>query len=145
MVENISSLVNSFKKHFNSPYMLLMKYNPMGINSGLCSLDKISFLSQKSQIEKKHKKFYGHSPEFLSIELNNLVVSWGQVCDNPLVRRVWGQILSKNNNLCFQVIYFLFVFCANLVLSLLLHTQQNPTELTRGQPQLQEATKSQIV
>ena len=27
---------------------LLMKYNPMGINSGLCSLDKISFLSQKS-------------------------------------------------------------------------------------------------
>ena len=55
-----------------------MKHNPMGINRDLCSL------------EKKHKKSYGHSSELLSVELNILVVSWKQICDNPLATKVWG-------------------------------------------------------
>ena len=35
-------------------------------------------------------KSYGYSQELLFVELNNLVVFWGQVCDNPLTTRVWG-------------------------------------------------------
>ena len=53
-----------------------MKHNPMGINSGLCSLEKL--ISQKSKVGEKHKKHnksYGHSPELLSVEFNILVVS----------------------------------------------------------------------
>ena len=50
----------------------------MGINRGLCSL------------EKKHKKPCDHSPELLFVEPNILVVSWGQICNNPLATKVWG-------------------------------------------------------
>ena len=38
MFEKVSSLVNGFMKHFNSPYMSFNKYNPVDINSGLCSM-----------------------------------------------------------------------------------------------------------
>ena len=81
---------------------LLMKYNPMGIN------------------REKHKKFYGYSPELLSVEPNNLVVSWGQICNNPLVTRVWEQILFKDNNFVPPNYLFLFFFCVILVLYFLL-------------------------
>ena len=37
-----------------------MKHNPMGINSGLCSLEKL--ISQKSKVGEKHKKSCGYSP-----------------------------------------------------------------------------------
>ena len=53
-----------------------MKYNPMGINRGLCSLDKTNFTKSKvGEKHKKYKKSCGHSPKLLSIELNILVVS----------------------------------------------------------------------
>ena len=58
-----------------------MKHNTIGINRGLCSLEKK---------HKKHKKSCGHSPKLLSVEPNILVVSWGQICDNPLATKVWG-------------------------------------------------------
>ena len=51
-----------------------MKYNPMSINRGLCLLEKSC----------------GYSPELLSIEPNILVLSWGQICDNPIATVVWG-------------------------------------------------------
>ena len=79
-------------------WCILKGYNNLGLNSGLYSLDNhFSFLSQKL-VSKKHKKSCSYSLEFLSVEPNNLVVSWGQVCDNPLATRVWGQILFKDDN-----------------------------------------------
>ena len=55
---------------------LFMKYNPMGINRGLCSLEKTNFTKSKvGEKYKKQKKSYGHSSELLSVEPNNLVVS----------------------------------------------------------------------
>jgi len=51
-----------------------MKYNPMGINRDLCSLGKSC----------------GYCLELLSIEPNILVLSWGQICDNPIATIVWG-------------------------------------------------------
>ena len=79
-----------------------MKYNPMGIN------------------REKHKKSCGYSLELSSIESKNLVVFWRQICDNPLAAIVWAQILSKENDIVLQIIYFLYVFCVDLVISLLL-------------------------
>ena len=64
-----------------------MKHNPMGINRGLCSLENVT--SQKSKVGKKQKKSCGHFPELLSVESNILVVSWRQICDNPLTTKVW--------------------------------------------------------
>jgi len=58
-----------------------MKYNAMGIN------------------REKNKKSYGHYLELLFVEPNILAVSWRQVCDNPLATIVWGQILSKENDI----------------------------------------------
>ena len=60
-----------------------MKHNPMGINIGLCSLEKIRTPQKNSKLER-HKKSCGHYPELLSVEPNILVVSWGQICNNPL-------------------------------------------------------------
>ena len=40
MFEDVSSFVNGFMKNFDFPYVLLMKYNPIGRNRGLCSLEK---------------------------------------------------------------------------------------------------------
>ena len=70
---------------------LLMKYNPMGINKGLCSLEILWSFSRIAR--EKHKKFYDHFSELLSVEPNDLVVSWRQVCDNPLATRVGGDIV----------------------------------------------------
>ena len=81
---------------------LLIKYNPIDIN------------------REKHKKSYGYSLELLSVESKNLVVSWRQVCDNPLATRVWEQILSKDNNFVPPNYLFLFVLCFILILSLLI-------------------------
>ena len=67
---------------------LFMKYNPMGINRGLCSLEKTNFT--KSKVGEKHKISCGHSPRLLSVKPNILVVSWRQICDNPLATKVWG-------------------------------------------------------
>ena len=64
-----------------------MKHNPMGINRGLCSLENVT--SQKSKVGEKHKKLCGHFLELLSVESNILVVSWRQICDNPLTTKVW--------------------------------------------------------
>ena len=78
---------------------LLMKYNPMGINSGSCSLDSNFFFSlPKKLVSMKYKKSCGCSLELLFIEPNKLVVSWGQVCNNPIAIIVWGKILFKDNN-----------------------------------------------
>ena len=76
-----------------------------------------SFLSQKL-VSKKHKKFCDYFLELPSVEPNNLVVFWGQVCDNPLATRVWGQILSKDNN--FVPPSYLF-FYSSFVLNLFFH------------------------
>ena len=65
-----------------------MKHNLVGINRGLCSLEKLT--SQNQKVREKHKKSCGHSPELLSVEPNNLIVSWRQIYDNPLVTKVWG-------------------------------------------------------
>ena len=54
-----------------------MKYNTMGKNRGLC----------------------GHSSRLLFVESNILVVSLGKICDNPLATIIWGQILSKENDI----------------------------------------------
>ena len=68
-----------------------MKHNLVGINSGLCSLEKLTSKNQKiREKHKKHKKSYGHSPELLSVEPNNLVVSWKQIYDNPLATKCGG-------------------------------------------------------
>ena len=69
---------------------------------------------------EKHKKSYGYSSKLLSIEPNNLIGSWGQICNNPLVTRVWEQILFKDNNFVPPNYLFLFIFCVILVLYLLL-------------------------
>ena len=55
----------------------------------------------------------------LFVEPNNLVVSYVQVCDNPLITRVLGQILSKDNNFMPPSSLFLFDFCVILILPLL--------------------------
>ena len=79
---------------------LFMKYNPIGINRGLCSLEKLTSQKKKkkkkSKVGEKHKKYKkscGHSLELLSVEPNILVVSWRQICDNPLLIKVWGAII----------------------------------------------------
>ena len=46
----------------------------MSINRGLCSLEKSC----------------DYSPKLLSIEPNILLISWGQICDNPTTTIVWG-------------------------------------------------------
>ena len=90
---------------------LLIKYNPMDINRDLCSLEKY----------KKHKKSCGYSPELLFVEPNIMIVSWGQICDNPFSdNSVRGKYCLRKIILCLQVIYFMFVFCVNIVLPLLL-------------------------
>ena len=71
------------KKKTNSPYMPFYETNHMGINRGLCSIEKIK------KVWEKYKKSCDHSPKLLSVEPNILVVSWGQICDNPLVTKVW--------------------------------------------------------
>ena len=44
-----------------------MKHNPMGINRGLCSIDKTNFTKSKvGEKHKKHKKSCGHSPKLPS-------------------------------------------------------------------------------
>ena len=90
---------------------LLMKHNPMGINKGLCSLEILWSFSRIAR--EKHKKFYDHFSELLFIEPNDLVVSWRQVCDNPLATRVGG-ILSKDNNFVPLSYPLLFVFVFSL-------------------------------
>ena len=68
-----------------------MKHNPMGTNRDLYSLEKLNFIKSKvGEKHKKHKKSCGHSLELLSVEPNILVVSWRQICDNPLTTKVWG-------------------------------------------------------
>ena len=63
----------------------------MGIKRGLCSLEKLNFIKSKvGEKHKKRKKSYGHSSELLSVEPNILVVSWRQICDNPLATKMWG-------------------------------------------------------
>ena len=70
---------------------LFMKHNSMGINRGLCSLEKLTSQQEKvGEKHKKHKKSCSHSPELLSVKPNILVVSWRQICNNPLATRVWG-------------------------------------------------------
>ena len=66
-----------------------MKHNPMGINIGLCSLEKIRTPQKNSKLER-HKKSCGHFSELLSVKPNILVVSWRQICDNLLTTKVWG-------------------------------------------------------
>ena len=66
---------------------LLMKYNTMSINIGLC----------------------GHSSKLLFVESNILVVSLGEICDNPLATIIWGQILFKENDIVPQS--YLFSVC----------------------------------
>ena len=68
---------------------------------------------------KKHKKSCSYSPELLFIEPNNLVISCGQIGNNPLATKVWGQILSKDNNFVPPSYLFMFVFCVIIVLLLL--------------------------
>ena len=65
-------------------------------------------------IEGLHKKSYGYFPELLSIEPNNLIISWGQICDSSLVTIVLGKILSKDNNF----VSLSYLFCLSFVLSL---------------------------
>ena len=48
-------------------------------------------------------------------EPNILVVSWGQICDNHLATIVWGQILSKENDIVAPSYLF---FCLSFVLTL---------------------------
>ena len=52
--------------------------------------------------------------ELLSVEPNNLVVSWEQICDNPLATKVWGKYCLRITILYLQVIYL----CLSFVLSL---------------------------
>ena len=73
-----------------------MKYNPIGRNRGLCSLEKS----------------YGYSSELLFVESNILAVSQGQICDIPLATIVWGQILSKKNDIMPQsYLFFVCLLC----------------------------------
>ena len=73
---------------------LFMKHNSMGINRGLYSLEKLTSQQEKvGEKHKKHKKSCSHSPELLSVKPNILVVSWRQICNNPLATRVWGEII----------------------------------------------------
>ena len=65
-------------------------------------------------IERLHKKSYGYFPELLSIEPNNLIISWGQICDSSLVTIVLGKILSKDNNF----VSLSYLFYLSFVLSL---------------------------
>ena len=67
-----------------------MKYNPMGINRDLCSLEIMWSFSR------------------IAIEPNILVVSWEQICDNPLAT-MWGQILFRKNNIVSPS--YLFYIC----------------------------------
>ena len=86
-----------------------MKYNLMSI---------VRKLPKVVSYKKKHKKSCGHFPKLLYVEPNNLVVSWGQICDNPLATIVWGQILSKENNIV--SLSYLFFFFIDIFLSSLL-------------------------
>ena len=96
MFEDVSSFVNSFMKNFDSWYVLLMKYNPISRNRGLCSLEKS----------------YGYSSELLFVESNILAVSQGQICNIPLATIVWGQILSKKNDIMLQsYLFFVCLLC----------------------------------
>ena len=70
-------------------------------------------------VREKHKKSCDYSLQLQFVEPNNLFVSWRQIWDNLLATRVWGQILSKDNNFVPPSYLFLFVFCVILILPLL--------------------------
>ena len=45
--------------------------------------------------------------------IQQLGVSWGQVCDNPLAIIMWGKYCLRITILCLQVIYYLlFILCS---------------------------------
>ena len=75
----------------------------------------------KSKVGDKYKKSCGHSQKLLSVEPNILVVSWRQICDNPLATKVWRQILCKENDIVPPSYLLSFIFSINLVLPLLLY------------------------
>ena len=64
-----------------------MKHNPIGINRGLYSLEKL--IPQNQNLEKNTRN-PSHSPELLFVEPNILIVSWRKICNNPLATKVWG-------------------------------------------------------
>ena len=97
MFENVSSFVNGFIKYFDFPYMLFDENNPMSINS---------------KLEKNTKKCGSNSPKLLSVESNILIVSWGQICNNPLATIAWRQILSKENDILLpNYLFFVYLLC----------------------------------
>ena len=75
----------------------------------------------KSKVGDKYKKSCGHSQKLLSVEPNILVVSWRQICDNPLTTKVWRQILCKENDIVPPSYLLSFIFSINLVLPLLFY------------------------
>ena len=79
------------------------------LNWSKSSFDRYSISLDRSRLVKLN-----YLQNFLvTVEPNNLVVSWGQVCGNPLATRLWEQILSKDNNFVppsYLIFYLSFVF-----------------------------------
>ena len=99
---------------------LLKGYNPMGINSCLCSLDN-HFSSLPKLISKKHKKSYEYFPELLSVESKNLVVSWDKFVITLYQRTCGGKYcLRKTINFVPSSYRTIFCLCVHFVISLLL-------------------------
>ena len=100
-------LTNNLPRSHAMPSNLLWVQEPMTHTKSNGPLENIP-------IEGLHKKSCGYLPELLSIEPNNLVVSWWEICDNPLTTIMWGQILSKDNNFVSPS----YLLCLSFVLSL---------------------------
>ena len=75
---------------------LLLKYNPMDINRGLCSQEILWSFSKIAICRTQH-----------------LGCIWGQICDNPLATIVWGgQKLSKDNIFVpSSYLFFVYFLC----------------------------------
>ena len=66
-----------------------MKHNPMGINRGLYSLEKLHKIKSWRETQETQEILWSFS-KIVIVEPNILVVSWRQICDNPLATKVWG-------------------------------------------------------
>ena len=104
MFEDVLSFVNGFMKNFDSPYMLLMKITlQVEIEANVHLKNPVVIL----------QNCYLQNPTFWLYLRDKFAISLQQ-------QQCGSKYCLRKTILCLQVIYFLFVFCANLVFPLLL-------------------------
>ena len=115
---------------------LFMKYNPMGINRGLCSLEKLT--SQNQKFERNTRNIINPMVILQNCYLQNST-SWLYPRDKFAItlqqQKCGGQILSTENDIVPPSYLLSFIFSINLVLPLLLCII-SPTSAVSNEPHM---------